>query len=757
MTRTRRQAQAVAAAPDQPPGPVFVRAVRDLARGFVRHPESRLLRAELSGGGAPAAAIDRQIVRLACALACARIASIRGVIVQDATNAQRRSGGEGRWSAVQASFAALAETSGCPLWDMHQVPALRSAGISDDDLAHAAGLLDQWVADCAADAMDQLGSAFEQSLDLQPALVAPEAPSAAGPEPSSVRASARRVSGSYYTPRPLVEHLLDSALEPVIAETLASAPGATPTDALLRIKVCDPACGTGRFLLAAARRLALHVARARTDSQSPPSHALQSALIDVVQSCIFGVDLNATAADLCRAALWLECVPSCGPVAPLRTNIRVGDALHGAFDAITPDSAFDVIVGNPPFLNQLQTATAASRRSAAALRDRFDGAVRGYADLSAAFLLLATRITRPGGRVALVQPQSLLSVKDAAPVRRALLARASLEALWISNERVFRGASVFTCAPTLHVQGPRRLHVKRAGSARFTPFAPVHADMDELASAQTWAHLAAAAAGIPELSIRSGGTLADLAGATADFRDQYYGLDGFIVEDADLDETQRADASAFPPLVTTGLIDPAVSRWGQIPTRILKQSWLAPRIDRARMDLEGSLGPWLLTRLVPKILLATQTRTIEVFVDDRGTFVPATPLITITPHDHARSWHIAAALSSPVAAALAMQRFGGAALCPDAIKLSASQALRMPLPSPGPDWNAAAEEFRLAALAPDDDERDARLLSSAALSCSAFGVARDQFTTLMDWWLPRRTRRGALTRKALDRPLTVLP
>src|SRR5690606_9376504 len=81
---------------------------------------------------------------------------------------------------------------------------------------------------------------------------------------------ARKTTGSYYTPDSLVQELLDSALEPVIAETVAkNTSGASGSagsndnaiDALLGLSIVDPACGSGHFLLAAARRLAAHVAR----------------------------------------------------------------------------------------------------------------------------------------------------------------------------------------------------------------------------------------------------------------------------------------------------------------------------------------------------------------------------------------------------------------------------------------------------------------------------------------------------------------
>ena len=65
----------------------------------------------------------------------------------------------------------------------------------------------------------------------------------------------RKTSGSYYTPDSLVQCLLDSALEPVIAEAAKGKDGAAAAEALLQLKICDPAVGSGHFLIAAAHRL----------------------------------------------------------------------------------------------------------------------------------------------------------------------------------------------------------------------------------------------------------------------------------------------------------------------------------------------------------------------------------------------------------------------------------------------------------------------------------------------------------------------
>ena len=95
----------------------------------------------------------------------------------------------------------------------------------------------------------------------------PRARTTAGASPSpsggEAKGNARKTTGSYYTPDSLVQTLLDSALDPVLDRAEAEADD--PAEAMLSVTVIDPACGSGHFLLGAARRMATRVALARTD------------------------------------------------------------------------------------------------------------------------------------------------------------------------------------------------------------------------------------------------------------------------------------------------------------------------------------------------------------------------------------------------------------------------------------------------------------------------------------------------------------
>lgn len=139
---------------------------------------------------------------------------------------------------------------------------------------------------------------------------------------------------SHYTPEELVQPLIKHSLEYLIEDILL--PYAqkrvnkeNTIKALLNLKVCDVACGSGHILLSAARRIALAVARVQTDEEQPNPLSIRKAMKDVVRNCIYGVDKNPLAIELCKIALWLEAYNPGEPLNFLDHHIKCGDAIVG--------------------------------------------------------------------------------------------------------------------------------------------------------------------------------------------------------------------------------------------------------------------------------------------------------------------------------------------------------------------------------------------------------------------------------------------
>ena len=183
---------------------------------------------------------------------------------------------------------------------------------------------------------EELGSIYESLLELHPEIDVETTPWTfrfIGEERNAkAKGSERKLTGSYYTPPSLVQELIKSALEPVLKQTVTERPE-NPKSAILDLKILDPACGSGHFLLAAARRMAVEIARIESGSSNSADEILrQHALREVVQHCIYGVDRNPLAVELCKAALWIETVEPGKPLTFLDSHIQLGNSLVGIMD-----------------------------------------------------------------------------------------------------------------------------------------------------------------------------------------------------------------------------------------------------------------------------------------------------------------------------------------------------------------------------------------------------------------------------------------
>ena len=194
---------------------------------------------------------------------------------------------------------------------------------------------------------DELGYVYEGLLELVPQITG-DGRSFSFASIDESRGHARKTTGSYYTPDELVQLLLASALDPVVERTVDAHPE-RPVDALLELAIVDPACGSGHFLLAAARRLADRVARIRAGGTPTPDD-YQAALRDVVRRCIYGVDMNPLAVEICKVSLWMESIDPGLPLTFLESHIRCGNSLIGASRALmgeqVPDAAWVALEGD---------------------------------------------------------------------------------------------------------------------------------------------------------------------------------------------------------------------------------------------------------------------------------------------------------------------------------------------------------------------------------------------------------------------------
>ncbi len=509
----------------------------------------------------------------------------------------------------------------------------------------------------------------------------------------------RHTEGMYFTPQPVAAALVAETFDP-------EHPPAT---------IADVCCGGGAFLLAAARWLE-HAGSARLDSVGR----------------LRGVDLDPVAAAATRTALglWADVAPE--SVAVVEGNGFDANRVLGAADA-SWGGPFGAIIGNPPFQSQLGESTARSPEQTDELKERFGDLVRPYVDTAALFLLDSLDHVVDGGAIGLVLPQSVLATRDVEPIRRVVGERAVLRSVWFGDASGF-DAAVRVCGLVLDNRSPDepRRPVRGLGGPEPTfdrEFAPPEVPW-------RWAELNADRQGVPQVVVEAtSATVASLATATAGFRDEYYALAGAAVEGTASDPRPR--------LVTSGLVEVLESRWGVDQARFAKQRWDFPVVDAAKFDEATERQQrWFEQRLVPKVVVATQTRVVEVVADPDGLLVPVTPVISVELVDPERLWHVVAALSSPVVSVVAFRRTAGAAMTSTAIKLSARQVLDLPLPKDGAEWDRGAELAKSLAAdlsaaqrsSHDAEAPNDQLAELGRTMCRAYEV---QDPEILAWWINR--------------------
>ena len=362
-------------------------AIVSFGQGFLQHPLNGELRNRLKNGDLSAQDYYRQLLRLVYRLIFLFAAEDRDLLLLPGAAAetrqrfqnyysttrlralaqrQRGSRHHDRYEALRLVMTLLGSDSGCPelaipalggfLFDARSTADLNDAKLDNQALLSAVRSLAFITEGNTRRAVDyrnlgpeELGSVYESLLELHPLLNTDagtfQLTSAAGNE--------RKTTGSYYTPSSLIQVLLDSALDPVIEDRLKGKQDAAQQEqALLELKVCDPACGSGHFLIAAAHRIAGKLAEVRAGDNEPSPNETRRALRDVIRHCIYGVDINPMAVELCKVNLWLESLEPGKPLSFLDAHIKCGNSLVGVGPKMdlseleVQDEAFNPVTGD---------------------------------------------------------------------------------------------------------------------------------------------------------------------------------------------------------------------------------------------------------------------------------------------------------------------------------------------------------------------------------------------------------------------------
>ena len=362
------------------------RAIVGLANGFLQHDDNETLREDIAGRRLDEGEFYKHLLRLIYRLLFLMVIEERSLVFPGSANpkhrnlydqfyslmrlrrlSEKRHLADRRyadlWPALLATFRlfeaggpgakmGLAPLAG-DLFSTTAIGPLARCMLGNDVLLAALRALNLYThpdngqlirVNYGALNVEEFGSVYEGLLEYEPSFVH----DGRSTEFHFKQGDERANTGSHYTPDDLVQPLIKHSLDHLIAEKLKDK---DPAQALLELRVADVACGSGHILLAAARRIATELAIVRTGEDQPSPGAFRAAIRDVIRHCIFGVDLNPLAVELCKVALWLEAHNPGEPLNFLDHHIKCGNAIVGYarredIERGVPDEAFATMPGD---------------------------------------------------------------------------------------------------------------------------------------------------------------------------------------------------------------------------------------------------------------------------------------------------------------------------------------------------------------------------------------------------------------------------
>jgi hypothetical protein len=339
-----------------------------------------------------------------------------------------------------------------------------------------------------------LGHIFEQSIADVEQLQAEALGEAPVEKKASGTSGRRKRDGVVYTPdyvaRFIVDQTLGTHCKEIFAEILGRyvAKGAKAEDEaiawksakaerqawaeyrdrLTALRIVDPACGSGVFLIMAFDYLKAELQQVNTKLAELSGTGMAGDLLDpdseILTHNLFGVDVNSESVEIAKLSLWIKTARRGKVLDSLDANLRVGDSLiedssfayrsHGfewktAFPDIIAAGGFDVVLGNPPYVRMELI-----KPMKPWLEKRYE-VVSDRADLYAYFFERGIKLLKPGGRLGFISSSTFFKTGSGAPLRDFLRTKATLETVVdFGDHQIFEGVTTYPAILTMRAGSP---------------------------------------------------------------------------------------------------------------------------------------------------------------------------------------------------------------------------------------------------------------------------------------------------------------
>lgn len=330
-----------------------------------------------------------------------------------------------------------------------------------------------------------LGSAYEQFLGKQIRI------DSAHRARIEEKPEVRKAGGVYYTPQYIVDYIVEHTLGQVITER-ASTP-----EAISALRIVDPACGSGSFLIGAYQYLLdwhldyyTHHARktGKNAPLTPDGHLTTAEKKRILLNNIYGVDIDVNAVEVTKLSLLLKCLEGethasiahqmsmfKERVLPtLEDNIKSGNSLidldfyasqldfgeekkikpfsweRGFPEVFKEQGGFDVVIGNPPYV-RIQNVVENSPQQILYFNNKYKSAQKGNYDIYVIFIEKGLELVKEKGRLGYILPHKFFNAKYGTAIRHLLLQNNSIERIvHFGYLQIFENATTYTCLLFLH-------------------------------------------------------------------------------------------------------------------------------------------------------------------------------------------------------------------------------------------------------------------------------------------------------------------
>ena len=276
----------------------------------------------------------------------------------------------------------------------------------------------------------------------------------------------RKEQGIYYTPTYVVDYIVKNTIGELAKDKKFD---------LKNIKILDPACGSGSFLMKAFDYLVTldkkkngEVDQTKLDLTG--ASATYGRKVEILKDNIFGVDLDPKAAEIAQLNLLLKAAEKKNRLPTLQDNIKVGNSLiddsaiagerafkwEEQFKDIMQNGGFDVVIGNPPYINAIQLTKTVGEKTKQFWKNKFASA-RGTYDIYILFFEQAMNLCKDGGYVSFITPNKYLSSPYGIALRELISEKYKLiKMVDLSRVRVFNDPSVYPIITVIQKVKPTR-------------------------------------------------------------------------------------------------------------------------------------------------------------------------------------------------------------------------------------------------------------------------------------------------------------